>query len=75
MEDVKTKGIEKPITMLKAELIENICTSINSSKLPMFIVEYILRDILTDVSQAAEAQEQKLAKQYRDNVNDNYKRE
>lgn len=57
--------VDKPITMLRAELIENICSEINASKLPMFIVEYILKDILSEVSQASRAQEQELAEQYK----------
>lgn len=39
----------KPITIIKEEFTNGIINTINSSQLPLFIVEYVLKDILNEV--------------------------
>ena len=48
MEDKKTIP-EKPIMIAKEEFCEKITKNINESGIPLFIIEYILKDILNDV--------------------------
>ena len=46
----------KPDSIRRKELIDNIVKSINESMLPPFVVEPIVRDVLTQVVQASEQQ-------------------
>ena len=39
----------KPITLVKKEFTSEIVKTINSSALPMFLIEYILKDILNEI--------------------------
>lgn len=50
------KTIEKPILLRRQEFTNNIIQMINDSQLPVFIVEYILKDILTEVHSATQQQ-------------------
>ena len=43
------KNINKTILLRREEFTNNIIRLINDSELPVFIVEYILNDILTEV--------------------------
>ncbi len=45
--------IQKPITLIRAEFIEELTTLINASSLPPFILEPILKDIYRDVAAAS----------------------
>lgn len=51
--------MNKPIIVVKEELKRDIVNSINNSGLPAFIVEYILRDLLSEASVLAKQQYQK----------------
>ena len=44
------KTDEKPAVLLKEDLKENIISSINNSHLPLFLVEYVMKEILTEVT-------------------------
>ena len=46
----------KPMSVVKQEFIEQIVSDINNCKLPLFVVEYILRDILNTVKSTAQQQ-------------------
>lgn len=44
------KTINKPIMLLREEFIINMSNLINNSGLPLFVVEPIMRDLLTEVN-------------------------
>ena len=50
------KNIEKPILLRREEFINNIIQLINESQLPVFIIEYILKDVLKEVYTATQQQ-------------------
>lgn len=52
----KEKEIEKPITLVREDLINNIIKLIEDSGLSVFLVEPILKDLLNDVHSAMRAQ-------------------
>lgn len=52
------ENIIKPITLVKDEFSKQLVDAINSSKLPMFVVEYVLKDILNEVHVVATKQAQ-----------------
>lgn len=56
--------VVKPATLVKEELTKELVDKINSSQLPMFIIEYIIRDILNEVRIAASKQLQEDSKKY-----------
>ena len=41
--------VTKPLSMVKQEFVEQIVSDINNCKLPLFVIEYILQDILNTV--------------------------
>lgn len=43
------KNIAKPITIAREEFANNLVNTINTSRLPLFVVEYILKDVLGEV--------------------------
>lgn len=48
--------VTKPLSVARQELIEQIVGDINNCKLPLFVVEYILQDILNTVKSTAQKQ-------------------
>jgi hypothetical protein len=46
---MENKNIEKPITLIKEEFTQELIQLVNNSKLPMFVIEPILKDVLTEV--------------------------
>lgn len=56
--------ITKPVTLIRQELIENLTNEINDCKLPMFVIESILQDLLSAVRTAAQQQYEADKKQY-----------
>lgn len=48
--------MNKPITMIRAEFVQNLVNSINTSELPLFVIESILKDIYLEVKAAAQKQ-------------------
>ena len=58
------KVINKPIGVVRNELINNITRDINDSKLPLFIIEYVLKDLLVDISNMSASQIEFERRQY-----------
>jgi hypothetical protein len=56
MERKMNKKIEKPITVIRQEFIDTLSDVINNSKLPLFIVEPILRDMYLEVKSLSQQQ-------------------
>lgn len=50
------ENLNKPITIVRAEFISNLANLINTSGLPPFIVESILKDVYVEVRNAAQKQ-------------------
>lgn len=47
--DNKSRNIDKPLIIAKEELCQKITQAMNESGIPLFIIEYILKDILNDI--------------------------
>lgn len=64
----------KPMSVMRQEFMEQLVGTVNNCKLPLFIIEYVLEDVLDTVRAAAKQQcemekiqyEQQLAKQNED---------
>lgn len=50
------KAVLKPMTILKEEFIYNLTKLCNNSGLPLFVMEYILKDLYFEVKSLAKAQ-------------------
>lgn len=48
--------IEKPVTIVKEDFQKEVIKLINSYQLPLFIVEYILKDLAAEVHVGAQKQ-------------------
>lgn len=46
---MESNAVEKPIIISKEELCQKITQAINESGIPLFIIEYVLKDMLNDV--------------------------
>ena len=46
----------KPMSVCRHELIEQLLEDINNCQLPLFVVEYVLQDVLNTVKSAAKEQ-------------------
>ena len=55
---------QKPLTIIRAEFINNLVKLINESNLPAFIIEPIFKDMLNDIHTAAEVQYEQDKQQY-----------
>lgn len=53
------KIINKPISVARDELVEKLVNAANESGLPIYIIEYVARDFLNEVSKAATQQAEK----------------
>ena len=60
------KIINKPITMLRQEFINNLTNTINKSKLSAFIIEPILKDFLEEIRIIAKKEYELDKKNYED---------
>ena len=56
--------ITKPMSVMRQELTGQIIEAINNCKLPLFVIEYILQDVLCTVKSAAKQQCEMEAMQY-----------
>lgn len=74
--------MQKPITIIRKELIDEIVGAINKTGLPFFVIEPILQTILDSVRAGMKAQEEKDLAEYEeylkklkeaDNASDNAK--
>jgi predicted YcjX-like family ATPase len=65
------ENITKPMSVVRQEFTEQLIDVVNNCKLPLFVIEYILEDVLDTVKAASKQQceieklqyEQQLAKQ------------
>lgn len=48
--------ITKPMSVIRQEFTEQLVSDINNCKLPLFVIEYILQDVLDTVKTAAKQQ-------------------
>lgn len=46
----------KPMSVMRQEFTEQLVNDINNCKLPLFVIEYILQDVLETVTSAAKQQ-------------------
>ena len=46
----------KPMSVVKQELVEQLVNDINNCSLPLFVIEYVLQDVLNTVKSAAQDQ-------------------
>lgn len=58
------KVINKPISVARDELVEKLVNAANESGLPIYMVEYVARDFLNEVSRAAAQQAEREKQQY-----------
>ncbi len=58
------KIINKPISVARDELVEKLVNAANESGLPIYMVEYVARDFLNEVSRAAAQQAEREKQQY-----------
>ena len=49
-------NLNKPMTVVRAEFISNLTNLINESKLPLFVVEPILKDMYLEVRDTSQKQ-------------------
>ena len=56
--------VTKPLSMVKQEFIEQVVNDINNCALPLFVVEYILQDILNTVKSTVRQQAEMEKAQY-----------
>lgn len=63
----------KPIALVKEDFIQDIVGIINSTQLPMFVIEYILKDIFNEVHAAAAKQLQEDINTFKQNMSEQNK--
>ena len=68
--------LNKPMSVMRQEFVEQLVSDINNCKLPLFVIEYILQDILNTVKSTAkqqceieQMQYQEMLKQIQENAN------
>lgn len=54
----------KPVSLIRDELVQKLVTAMNESNLSYFILEYILKDLLNEVHNSAVRQAQQEKAQY-----------
>lgn len=60
------RNLEKPITVIRQEFINELANCINNSGLPLFMLETILRDMYIEVKDMSQKQYEFEKKQYED---------
>lgn len=50
------ENVIKPMSVIRQEFTEQLVSDINNCKLPLFVIEYILQDVLETVKTAAKQQ-------------------
>lgn len=50
------ENLVKPMSVMRHELVEQLVNDINNCKLPLFVIEYILQDLLNTVKSTAKQQ-------------------
>ena len=67
--------ITKPMSVMRQELTGQIIAAINNCKLPLFVIEYILQDVLNTVKSASKQQCEMEAMQYEEMLKKNQENE
>lgn len=57
-------SIQKPLTLRKEEYMQILTQATNDSGLPMFIIEYVLKELLLEVSSLAKEELKMSQEQY-----------
>ena len=65
------EAITKPMSVMRQEFTGEIVAAINNCKLPLFVIEYILQDVLGTVKSASKQQCEMEAMQYEQLLNKN----
>ena len=65
------KEINKPIIVAREEFRSNLVNLINTSGLPIYVIEPVLNDILSEVVRVSQLQYQKELKQYQEALDNN----
>lgn len=60
----------KPLSLRKDDYVNSIIALTNDSGIPLFVVEYLLRDLLNEVHLAAKKQEEDELSLYNNMIND-----
>ena len=50
------ENLMKPMSVIRQEFTEQLVSDINNCKLPLFVIEYILQDVLNTVKATAKQQ-------------------
>ena len=66
-------NIEKPISVIRQEFIDTLIKDINDSKLPLFVIEPILKGLYTEVKIASQRQYEIEKSQYENALRDSLK--
>lgn len=48
--------MNKPITLIRQEFIENVVKTVNESKLPLIIIEPVIRNLLNEIQKSLKQQ-------------------
>lgn len=67
--------ITKPMSVMRQEFTGQVINAINNCKLPLFVIEYILQDVLDTVKSAANQQCEMEQMQYEDMLKKNKENE
>ena len=60
--------MDKPVTLIREELIEDMVRLINGSSLPLFVIEPILKDLYLEVKNGAQQQLERDRVQYQSSI-------
>ena len=60
--------MDKPVTIIREELIENMVGLINESSLPLFVIEPILKELYLEVKNGAQQQLESDKRQYQSSI-------
>ena len=64
------KTINKPISVVRQEFIEQLIDTVNNCQLPMFVIEPILQDLLSQVKVSVKKQYEAEKAQYEMQLNE-----
>lgn len=67
------ESINKPMSVVRQEFIEQLFNDVNNCTLPLFVIEPILRDLLNMVKSAAQQQYEAEKSQYEQKLNEQNK--
>lgn len=65
----KNNQINKPISLIKEDFTTELINLCNNSNLPLFVVEYILKDLIQEIHLITKRQLESDKKQYEDALN------